>query len=388
MHILHVTPYYAPAYAFGGVVRAVEGLAAATLARGHRVSVLTTDAYNQMQPYSGALDSSENGITVRRARNVVYPLRGRLNLSTPPALRQLAAQMLTDIDVVHLHELRSVENLIVAPMAASRGIPVVLSPHGTLTQSTGRSQLKQLWDRWLSPHVMRLVHSVIGLTADENAEAAAMWAAAGLLLDVETIPNGVDADAFARLEGGAAFRARYGLGEAVVCLFMGRLHARKGVEALAQAFMQANLMNARLVFAGPDDGMLATLQGLAAADPRIVLTGFVDGVERLGALAAADVFALPATGEGLSMAALEAMAAGLPLLLSPGCHLPEAEQAGAGIIVEPQVEPLRAALERLMTDATLRREMGAAAAQLARRQFAWEVVGARWDEVYNRVKHG
>jgi glycosyltransferase involved in cell wall biosynthesis len=385
MHILHVTPYYAPAYAFGGVVRAVEGLAQAMRARGHRITVLTTDAYNQSQAYSGALESDENGVRVLRARNLIYPLRGRLNLSTPLMMRRLAAQVLKDVDVVHLHELRSVESLIVAPLAAQRGIPIVLSPHGTLTHTTGRSGLKRLWDRWLSPRVMRHVHAVVGLTVDESAEAAAMWRAVGLSPLVETIPNGIHADEFAQLENGAAFRARYGLGKSVVCLFMGRLHARKGVDVLARAFTAANVPNARLVFAGPDEGMLAMLQSLAAADPRIILTGFLDGADRLAALAAADVFALPATGEGLSMAALEAMAAGLPLLLSPGCHLPEAGSAGAALIVEPQVAPLTAALQRLLTDVNARSEMGAAAQRLVRDTFAWDTIAARWERVSLRI---
>ena len=146
------------------------------------------------------------------------------------------------------------------------------------------------------------------------------------------------------MTGREAFRTRYGLGDATVCLFMGRLHPRKGVEVLVRAFKQANIANTRLVIAGPDEGMLALLQ--AIKDDRTIMTGYLDGQERLAALAAADIFCLPATGEGLSMAALEALAAGLPAILSPGCNLPEVAQYGAGLIVEPQVEPLAAALRR------------------------------------------
>ena len=51
MHILHLSPYYRPAYAFGGVVRAVEGIAGALAARGHQVTVLTTDALDQKRRY-------------------------------------------------------------------------------------------------------------------------------------------------------------------------------------------------------------------------------------------------------------------------------------------------------------------------------------------------
>jgi glycosyltransferase involved in cell wall biosynthesis len=416
MHILHVTPYYSPAYSFGGVVRAVEGLAQAQVARGLHITVLTTDALTPTQRYRGALESDEGGVRVVRVPNVLYTLR-RLNLSTPVGMRRAAARLIQDVEVVHLHELRTLEALLVAPEAARRGIPIVLSPHGTLTTATGRGALKRLWDAMLSPRVLRQLTAVVGLNDDETREAelfiqptndrrGAMHCAPTThpqpfstsdppgrphntyrRLVFATIPNGIDVEGFAHLDGGAAFRAAWGLGDAPVVLFLGRLHARKGVDVLARAFAQMT-GEARLVIAGPDEGMLPTLRALAAADPRIVLTGFLDGEARLGALAAADVFALPATGEGLSMAALEAMATGVPLLLAPGCYLPEAETAGAGVIVAPEVAPLAQALRALLGDAALRERMSAAARALARDRFSWGSVAERWDALYAEVVGG
>ncbi|MDX2141366.1 MAG: glycosyltransferase [Chloroflexota bacterium] len=416
MHILHVTPYYAPAYAFGGVVRAVEGLAQALFRRGHRLTVLTTDAYDLSHPYEGALESDEQGIRVIRVRNLVYPFR-RLNLSTPIAMRDRASQLLDDVDVVHLHELRTVEALLVAPLAHQRGIPIVLSPHGTLPISTGRGGLKQLWDQLLSPVVMHRVAAVVGLTDDETAQARTFAERTGdssgrrssASIHLATIPNGVDLAISGPVSGIKGTQlpvqnsepgtehhelrtTNYQLGvmnaTTVTVLFLGRLHARKGVDILARAFMRANIPNSRLVIAGPDEGMLPALQALAAQDSRIELVGFLDGAARLHALAQADVFALPATGEGLSMALLEAMAAGIPLLISPGCHLPEAERAGAALIVPPEIEPLADALRVLMSDAERRQGMGEAARKLAEERFSWEGVAAQWEATYENLKSG
>lgn len=262
-------------------------------------------------------------------------------------------------------------------------MPIVLSPHGTLTLSTGRGALKAAWDRLLSPTLARRIAAVIALTAQEADEARAAWAALGIDASrtrFAVVPNGIDPEEFAYLPGREAFRARYGLGDAPVCLFMGRLHARKGVDVLARAFLRADVPGARLVIAGPDEGMLPVLQSIR--DERIVITGYLGAAERLEALAAADVFCLPATGEGLSMAALEALAAGLPVILSPGCNLPGAAEAGAGLIVEPQVEPLAVALRDVLSDAGRREAMSAAARSLARERFTWESVGARLEDVY------
>lgn len=386
MKIVHLTPYYAPAYAFGGVTRAVEGMVRTLASRGHTVTVLTTDVLSQTERYTGALDAVQDGVRVIRARNRSTILRGRLNLSTPLGMGRIAADLLADADVLHVHEFRTAENLLVTPVAARLGAPMVLSPHGTLTLATGRSALKSAWDRLLSPALARRFAAVVGLTAQEVDEARAAWEQLGV--DVanvcfRVVPNGVNADEFANLTGREAFRVRYGLEDASVCLFLGRLHARKGVDVLVRAFKQANVPNARLVLAGPDEGMLVLLQPLL--DERVLVTGYLAGAERLGALAAADMFCLPATGEGLSMAALEALAAGLPVILSPGCNLPEAADAGAGLIVEPEIEPLARSLRALLTDAPRRTQMSAAAQRLVREQFTWEAAAGRLEQVYETV---
>ena len=386
MNILHLTPYYAPAYAFGGVTRAVEGMTRALAERGHTVTVLTTDALSQHERYTGALDAVQEGVRVVRLRNRSVMLRGRFNLSTPLGMDRTAAELLNHVDILHVHEFRTAENLLVTPIAARLDVPMLLSPHGTLTLSTGRGALKSAWDRLLSPTVARRIDAVVGLTAQEADEARAAWRSFGLdptATRFAVVPNGVNAEEFAHLEGREAFRARYGLGEAPVVLFMGRLHARKGVEVLVRAFKQANVVDAKLVIVGPDEGMLALLQTIKG--DQTVITGYLDGQDRLAALAAADVFCLPATGEGLSMAALEALAAGLPAILSPGCNLPEVAEVGAGLIVEPQVEPLAQALRDLLSDADRRVTMGAAARLLVRERFTWASVAERLEAVYREI---
>src|SRR4051812_11827843 len=163
---------------------------------------------------------------------------------------KIAADLLKNADILHVHEFRTAENLLVTPIAAKLDVPMVLSPHGTLTLSTGRGALKSAWDRLLSPAVARRFAGVIGLTAQEADEARAAWKSFGLdpaQTRFEVVPNGVNADEFADLRGKEAFRARYGLGNSPVCLFMGRLHARKGVEVLVRAFREANVPDAKLV---------------------------------------------------------------------------------------------------------------------------------------------
>lgn len=384
MHILHLTPYFAPAYAFGGVVRSCEGMAQALTRRGHTITILTTDALDQKQRYRESVDEIMDGVRVVRVRNFSPWLRGQANLSTPFGMRKIAPQLLKTVDVVHCHEFRTLENLLVTPLTSALNKPLVLSPHGTLTHETGRGALKALWDRLLSPRVAQRFTSVVGLSAAEVNEVRGLWSSFGAKADFASIPNGVDPQAYAHLSGRAAFREHYRLGDGSVCLFMGRLHSRKGVGLLVEAFKAVNVPGARLVIVGPDEGMLATIQPMM--DERIVCTGYLGGTDRLAAFAAADMLALPAVGEGLPMVVLEAMAAGLPVIVSPGCNLPEVAQYDAGIEVEATFEPLRDALQQLLSDADTRAQMGKAARALVAERFTWDTVAAQLEQVYRAAR--
>ncbi|MYD10665.1 MAG: glycosyltransferase [Chloroflexi bacterium] len=385
MRILHLTPYYAPAYAFGGVVRAVEGMAAALVKRGHEVTVLTTDALDQRRRYDGPPDDMIDGVRVLRRPNAWPWLRGRLNLSTPRNMKRTAEAILPAVDVLHVHEFRTLENLLAAPVAQKLGKPIVLSPHGTLNLETGRGRLKTVWDRLLSPGLALRLDHVAALTEAERAEAENLWRNFGKRqrpTRFSVIPNGVDRPEIDQRRMAADFRARYALGDSPVVLFMGRLQARKGVDVLIQAFIAAGVEDARLLIVGPDEGMLPRLRALAAGDPRIVFTGYLDGDARLGALAAGDIFALPATGEGQPIAALEALAAGLPAVLSPGCNLDEVAETGAGFVVEATAAAFANQLGLLLIDVELRAAMGQRARRLAEARYEWDQVAMQLEEVY------
>ncbi len=383
MNILHVTPYYLPAYPFGGVVRAVEGMSAALIRRGHQVTVLTTDAVSRTERYSGELVETIDGVRVIRVRNWIPALR-RSNLSTPIGMRRIAPSLIADADVIHLHEFRTAEALIVTPAAERRHKPVVMSPHGTLTLDAGETGLKRIWDRVLSPPVSRRINAVIGLTEKETAEARELWTQFGTSSHFYTIPNGVNAAEFDSLNGAEAFRQQYGIGGAPLILFMGRLHRRKGASLLVKAFLQAAIPGAKLMIAGPDEGELAVITPMLTPD--VIVPGFLDAAARRAALAAADVFVLPALGgEGLPMAVLEALAAGVPVMISPACGLPIVERSQAGVITAAEPDAIAAALRDLVADPSRRALMRDNARRLARDQFSWDTVGAQLEAVYQEV---
>jgi glycosyltransferase involved in cell wall biosynthesis len=240
---------------------------------------------------------------------------------------------------------------------------------------------------------MRSISLVHALTEVEADEARRLWARLGIPLrpnQIAVVPNGVVAAPPGPASARRAFRDRWGLGDRQVVLYLGRLSERKGLELLLTAFGAAaqRIQEARLVIAGPDEGVLGRLRAQARAagiEGRVLFTGLLTGEERLGAFRAADVFAIAATGEGFPIAALEALASGLPVVLTEGCNFPEVAGAGAGFVVPPSAEALSAAIQHLLRDATLRGRMAERGRDLIASRYAWPIVAGEMEGVYRTV---
>ncbi|MBN1564875.1 MAG: glycosyltransferase, partial [Anaerolineae bacterium] len=110
MNILHIIPYYAPAWSYGGVVRAATDMTRAQVEAGHSVTVLTSDTYNATERLI-KLRETIDGVEVWRVRNLSNNLRAKLNLAQPwrmPATVKLVLRQ-HKFDIVHCHEVRTVE---------------------------------------------------------------------------------------------------------------------------------------------------------------------------------------------------------------------------------------------------------------------------------------
>ncbi len=221
-----------------------------------------------------------------RVRNRSNALRGKLNLSTPIGIANAARHLIEvqAIDIIHCHEVRTVENLRV--LSQRPGVPVVVSPHGTLPLGTGRRFVKQAWDILLGRRLLPRFDGVIALTESEAADVRAMWSARDVPLrddQIFIVPNGVHLEDFATLPPAEPFRARWNLGNGPVVLYVGRLQERKGVQFLIPAFAEAvrQTPDARLLIVGPDEGMLATLQAQVrdhGITDQVIFTGLLTGI--------------------------------------------------------------------------------------------------------------
>lgn len=293
------------------------------------------------------------------------------------------------IDVLHSHEFAM--NVFGGTAAVLARVPSVSTIHGK---------------HWIADRKRRAIAyrvlARLGVPVVAVSEDLASYLASGLGIPREQIrlvhngipmrPPKVGAEhtpiAAARAAEGAApdrveIRRSLGLpAEGPLILAVGNLYPVKDHATLLRALPE--LPGARVAIAGrgEEEPNLRRLAAELGIEARVHLLGLRDDVDRL--LAAADLFVQPSRSEGLPLAVLEAMAAGLPVVATRVGGMGEAVADGeTGILVEPgRPEALAAALRRLLGDDVLRERMGRAARTRAQAEFSVETMARRYVALY------
>lgn len=200
---------------------------------------------------------------------------------------------------------------------------------------------------------------------------------------VRVIPNGADVVTYA--PGPSDYKQA--IGASVLVSYVGRLDPEKNVPDLVDAFQQLDLpADHKLVIVGTGMDM-ARLRRKADGDRRIVLRGYVGDLrERVRILRAADIFVLPSSIEGLSLALLEAMSAGTAIVATDVGADAEALR-GAGIVVDLDSleEQLPLALRMLIEYPEFRRDLAARARRRAVEDYALETNIDRVLDLYHEL---
>jgi glycosyltransferase involved in cell wall biosynthesis len=147
------------------------------------------------------------------------------------------------------------------------------------------------------------------------------------------------------------------------------------------------------VFAGPDsENTVSTLQPILRDSPAarsVKFVGMLDHRLKWSALRAASVFVLPSFSEGFSVAVLEALAAGLPVIVSRPCNFPEVASANAGLEIQPTQDELAAALRQMMgAGAEARVALGQNGVALVNAKYTWSRIGHQMADVYDWIIGG
>ncbi|MBI2881128.1 MAG: glycosyltransferase [Candidatus Tectomicrobia bacterium] len=287
-------------------------------------------------------------------------------------------------DVVHVHALFSYPTLPACRLARKHRVPYVLRPLGTLDEWSLRRR------RWKKAPYFCLVErpnllraAAIHVTSEKEAEDVRRL---GLPVRTLMIPLGVNVD-----PPPARPHRSSPPGDGVTVLFLGRLHPKKGIELLLDA--AARLVRRhplRIILAG--EGAPRYVRGLRrrvrelGLDPVVTFPGFVNGAGKRELLSAADLFVLPSLDENFGLSVVEAMAAGLPVIVSDKVGVAkEIQRAGAGRVIPCETVALETTLDGLARDPVERETLGRNAARLARDKFSWDTVVPQLIAAYREI---
>jgi len=381
LRILHVIGDLAPES--GGPAKAGFEMARAVARRGHDVAIYATD-FGQAPEV--ARDVTQDGVRIR-----LFPLQPpKIWLASWP-LRRALAQDLPSFDVLHVHSLYLFHDWVVADLTRRHRKPYLLRPHGTLDPYIFRRRRlkKMLFDHWFQNRLLAEA-AAIHYTAEEEMRLAAPYVhgAPGVV-----IPNGLDPGEYARLPAKGSFRDRHPeVGNRKILLFLGRINFKKGLDVLAAAVGRLGRADLHLVVAGPDGGYLdetrSFVESAGIAD-RTSFVGMLRGEDKLAALGDATLFLLPSYSENFGIAVIEAMACGVPVLISDRVNIwREVVADGAGFAAPPEAPAFAEAIARMLAEPGNLVLMGQAGRAAVARRYDWAQIAQRLEQVYGAIIEG
>lgn len=387
MRILHVSPYFSDAWAYGGIARLTGTLARGLARRGHQVTVCTTDVCDESSRLKTGESRTGDGVTVHVFANMSNRLAYRLQLFLPFGLNRFLHDHAKDFDVAHLHACRNLPGAIAARQLDRAGVPYVLAPNGTAPVIERRKVAKRVFDMVAGRRLMRNAARVLAVSGAEQRQLHDLGVDPAT---VRVVPNPIDLDEFARPIARGRFRSRFGLPAGRLVMFLGKITSRKRIDVLARAFARLPRSDTWLVVAGNEMGgasqLRSLLQSLGIAD-KTIFTGLLRANDRLEALADADVVVYPSQHEIFGLVPLEALLSGTPVIVADDSGCAEVVRAVGGGLVTPvgDVDALAAAMGRVLDEGAAGRARASEAAARVRAMYGDQIVCAELERLYGEI---
>ncbi len=393
MNLLVISPYYRPAFIYGGPVESIHKRSLALSRLGHGLTTYTTDANGP-----GDLAVSCGQPVMVDGLPVTYFPRwwfGRAqkprNLFFSPAMGwQLRRLKPGDFDLILIHATFCDLGRMAANAAQRVGIPYICYTHGSFDHWAWNYKhgKKSVYFKLIESPLLRRAAGLVVCNASEEDQLRHL----GINTPIRRIPWGADLPEPGGLPPRESLSELFPMqGNRPFLLYLSRLHLKKGLDMLIPAFasLAREFPDWFLVLAGPDEGgYRAHLEQLTrdlGLEQRVTFTGLVTGEAKAALLAHADLFVLPSYSEGFPMVVAEALGYGRPVVITTSCYVPEVAEGGAGLVVPPEERALAMALREMMRDSAFRDRCSQKAIAVAQKHFTWEAVAKQTISFYREA---
>jgi len=400
LRILHVTPYFENAWAYGGIPRVVSAQVHALAAAGHQVTVATSDVRDAAgrigiaggppsSRFVPRVERTADGIEVRVFPNVSNAIAYRWQFYVPLGFARALRTSVRQYDVAHLHACHNLLTAAAAKRLRRAGVPYVVQPNGTARRIEGRLAAKRVFDVLFERDVLPNASRIIAVTEWERRQLESDAGRNGPS-KVTVVPNPLAPVPSCPPPERGAFRRRYGLTDGPLLMYLGMLSPRKQPDVLARAAAALKRPDVQLVFAGNDMGAARQARKAVSRlglDARTRFTGLFTGPARYHALADADIVVYPSRDEAFGLVPLEALQAGTPVIVCNDSGCGEIVNAiGGGLLVPPgDAAALSSAVAAMLADLPRWRAGAARAGAEASRRFHPDTVAAQLETVYREA---
>lgn len=389
MKILHVIPSLSPA--LGGptqvalkIVRGLrnQGIDAEIVTTNHDTKDRLEIPLNQLTEYQG--------VPVWFLPAFSHSLKEYIFSS---ALTKWLWQRVTNYDLLDNHYLFSYAPTCAAAIARLKNTPYTVRTQGQLTPwALQQSPVKKkLYTKLIESQNLSQAAAIHCTTSQEAQDLRNF----GITTPTITLPLGVD-PATPIVAAKSELHRLYNIPDnRLIILFLSRLHAKKRPDLLINAFNQVVTQNStsnldfHLIMAGSGDpNYVNHLQQLVAQHHltnQVTFAGFVSGNQKDTLLQGSDIFALPSHSENFGIAVAEAMAAGLPVIVTSGVQIAsDISTENAGIIINNETE-LVTAISQLLKSPELRSHLSQNAISLTKKRYAWDKIASQLISAYGEI---
>ena len=389
MKILQICPIFSsrPKEVGSGVTQVVYNISKELSKRGHEVKVYTSNALDVKRKMS----NEGSSVIVDGIKVNFFPYKVHYyTFFLTPSMISAVRRNLKEFDIIHIHDLRAFQSIVVYYYARKYGVPYVLQVHGSLPRIMAKQRLKWIYDFFFGYRLLKDASKVIALSQIEAEQYKRMGVPEE---KIAIIPNGIDLSEYANLPPKGCFKKKFGIKEEKkTVLYLGRIHKIKGIDILVRTFANVvkKLDDVRLVIVGPDDGYLSELEALIKAlkiEDKVLITEPLYDRDKLEAYVDADLYVLPSRYETFPMTILEAYACGKPVIASKLDGLKDLViNRKTGLLIAPgNAEQLAKSIFSVLNDHDKAEEMGLRGRQFMKENFTITKVVNRLEDLYKEV---